>query len=736
MSKVIILGNHVPRRCGIATFTDDLADSLEAAGAEVTVIAMDDKTEGYDYPGRVRCRIQEGEIGDYRKAAEYVNAVKPSALSVQHEFGIFGGVAGSHLFELLHRVEVPIITTLHTVLKEPNPDQVRVMKKLVSLSDRIVVMSQKGRQFLEDIYGVDRSAIDLIHHGIHGLDAESRKVGDRAVISTFGLLGPDKGIENVIRALPEVAAKHPAVTYRVVGATHPNLVAQHGETYRESLQELAKELGVSANVEFTDKFVTREELADVMASTDVYVTPYNKIQQIVSGTLAYAVGTGRAVISTPYWYAEELLADGRGIIVPPRDPEAIASAINRLLDNEDERLAMAAKAHEFGWQMLWPNVGKSYMSSFERAVVKPRPVMPKNSAVPEFDMRHVRAMTDDTGLIQHATFATPNRKEGYCLDDNARALQLVTDAQPHLSRIEAARLSHLYLSFMHHAYDAEAKVFRNFMSYDRRWLEDKGSEDSQGRAMWALGRTVRSGCDENVRELARNIMDDALPMLPGLTNIRSIAFAILGLVERLSDPKTNSVPIDQLRSLADKLHAALKANSSEDWYWFEQQATYCNAVLPHALLVAATYLSNPDMQDEALAALDWVARLQTNSEGQFAAVGCNGFACKDGDNAEFDQQPVEAWTSIAAYSAAYRATGDRVWIERIDKAFQWFLGANRTGAVLYDENTGGCRDGIHFDRVNQNQGAESTLSFLSSLTEWQQINKRQTNQEATIVHIS
>jgi hypothetical protein len=288
---------------------------------------------------------------------------------------------------------------------------------------------------------------------------------------------------------------------------------------------------------------------------------------------------------------------------------------------------------------------------------------------------------------------------------------------------------------MHHAYDSEGKVFRNFMSYDRKWLEDRGSEDSQGRAMWALGRTVRNGCDANVRELARNLMDDALPLVSGLTSIRSVAFAILGLVERLSDPKTNSVPIDVLRDLANKLHAALKGNASKDWFWFEPTATYCNAVLPHALLAAATYLSNPDMQDDALAALDWVAKLQTNSEGLFSAVGCNGFACKSGENAEFDQQPVEAWTSIAAYSAAYRVTQDHIWIERAENAFRWFLGANQIGAPLYDENTGGCRDGLHVDRVNQNQGAESTLAFLSSLTEWQQISKRQTNQEASIVHI-
>lgn len=731
MKRVLIIGNHVPRKCGIATFTEDLADALEATGVEVAVIAMDDRSESYEYPERVQFFIQQETRDAYVRAAKFARDFKPDVISVQHEFGIFGGPSGTYLLDFLDRVNVPVVTTLHTVLREPSADQRRVMTALDRLSDRFVVMSDRGRMFLEEIYGIDRMKIDLIHHGIHPIEKASRI--DKYAISTFGLLGPDKGIEHVIAALPAILAKHPKATYHVIGATHPNLVARHGEAYRESLTALAKELGVESAIRFTDRFVTREELLGFLGETSIYITPYNKIQQITSGTLAYAVGTGRVVVSTPYWYAEELLADGRGRLVPPRDPDAIAEVVNELFDNDEERLAIAKRALEYGERMLWCNVARAYLRSFDRASDAPKIMETWKVPVPHVDLRHVLSLTDDTGIAQHATYSMPNRHEGYCLDDNARALQLATDAGPHISRHEASRLTHLYLAFVWHALDLDRNVFRNFMGYDRTWLEEQGSEDSHGRTMWALARTARRNGDDNAREVARIIFDKALPENRNLKSPRAMAFALLGLIDRAALSQVPAEVDQQIAVIADELLEMLRSQSSPDWTWFERYLAYCNAVLPHALLAAGQHLNDADMTRDALESLEWLAEYQTDHAGRFAPVGSDGLATPE-SRAWHDQQPIEAWTSISAYAEAFSATGEAVWKERAEVALGWYLGRNKLGLSLYDERTGGCYDGLQRNGVNRNQGAESTLSFQLGLCEWIEINQKAINEELSIVH--
>jgi len=731
-----MLGNYVPRRCGIATFTEDLAESLVAAGSEVFVVAMDDRPESYPYPDIVVYRILESEIQDYRDAAKYLEEVDADVLCVQHEFGIFGGPAGSHLLDLLENVSVPIVTTLHTVLRNPDSHQMRVMREIERLSSRLVVMSERGRDYLIDVYGVDPSMIDVIHHGIHPLPHSTAAAEGRRRILTFGLLGPDKGIENVISALPEVVAKHD-VEYLVVGATHPNLVAQHGESYREGLVQLSEDLGVSDRVRFVDKFVSRDELAAYMQDATIYVTPYNKLQQITSGTLAYAVGNGRAVISSPYWYAEELLADGRGVVVPPRSPTAISAALDRLLSNESERSAIASRALEFGKQMLWPNVARAYQATFAAARPQQRTQRTSFAATaPEPDFRHVLAMTDDTGMLQHATYTTPNRTEGYCVDDNARALQLVCMAHS-TGQIESEvgrNLTHRYLAFVAHAFNPEVGAFRNFMSYGRRWLEDRGSDDSQGRTLRALGLASRSAPDAGSRIVAGELFDRALPDAMDIRSPRAVAFASLGVIERLSGQASGKTSLRNLRDLAEKLVEAFKNYSDSDWPWFEDSVTYCNAVLPHALLAAGDYLGEKAMKRDGIDALKWLADVQTDESGRFLPIGSNGFKVRGGARAHFDQQPVEAWTSISAYSAAYEIIGEPQWLELAGKAIGWFLGDNYLGVPIFDSQSGGCRDGLHRDRLNENQGAESTLCYLMSLCEWQQITKSESPRARPTVH--
>jgi hypothetical protein len=611
-----------------------------------------------------------------------------------------------------------------------------VMREIDRLSSRLIVMSMRGRDYLIDVYGVDPGRIDVIHHGIHPLPKSNGAANGRRVILTFGLLGPDKGIENVISALPEVVRKHD-VEYVVVGATHPNLVAQHGESYRESLAKLATDLGVFDRVRFVDKFVSRDELAQHMSAATVYVTPYNKLQQITSGTLAYAVGNGKAVISSPYWYAEELLANGRGVLVPPRKPQAIAEALDRLLSNEVERTEIAGRALEFGKQMLWPSVAMAYQAAFSAAKPKAQELrVLATRTVPKPDFDHLFAMTDDTGMLQHATYAIPNRSEGYCVDDNARALQLVCMA--HTSDLmeigESVRLSHRYLAFVTHSFNEEVGAFRNFMSYDRRWLEDRGSEDSQGRTLRALGIASRSAPDVASRKLAANLFDRAIQGTTHIRSPRAIAFATLGVIERLSDRSSGVVSLRHLREFAEKLDASFMDSADSDWPWFEDSVTYCNAVLPHALLAGGDYLGERQMKRNGIDALKWLARVQTDESGKFLPVGSNGFKIRGGARAHFDQQPVEAWTSISAYSAAYRITGDSEWLALARSALGWFLGDNHLGVPIFDSQTGGCRDGLHRDRLNENQGAESTLCYLMSLSEWQQITKNEVPHARPTVH--
>ena len=731
MKRVLVIGNHLPRKCGIATFTEDLADSLESAGAEVAVIAMNDREEGYDYPERVQFTISQENADDYVRAAEFTRKYDPDVISLQHEFGIFGGKSGALILDYLERVKVPVVTKLHTVLREPTPEQLSVMKRLDRLSARLMVMSERGRDFLVEIYGIEKSRIDIVHHGIHPL--KNTEEADPNLIATFGLLGPDKGIENVISALPAILKRNPAARYHIIGATHPNLVATQGESYRESLIELSKKLGVEHALRFTNRFVTRDELLKFLAEATYYITPYNKIQQITSGTLAYAVGTGRVVVSTPYWYAEELLADGRGRLVPPKCPEAIADTICELFENPEERNLIARRAAEFGERMLWCNVAKAYLRSFDRASDMPKLFETVRAPIPKIDLRHVIAMTDDTGMLQHATYSMPNRNEGYCIDDNARALHLITNAGKSIDDELSRSLSHTYLAFIWHAFDRDRRVFRNFMSYARNWLENEGSEDSQGRTMLALGRTARLNGDDNVREVARIIFDSALPLVERLNSPRAIAFALLGLIERARMSDAPSSLKEQIANLNDSILRLYRSHAQDGWAWFEPYLTYCNAVLPHALLAAGDMLGDDEAVEIALESLEWLAEYQADHGGKFAPVGSNGFATQEA-RAWHDQQPIEAWQSMAAYAEALRITGDDRWREHAKVALDWYFGRNRLGISMYDERTGGCYDGLERDGVNRNQGAESTLSAQLGITEWQQINQKVTKKELSIVH--
>ena len=737
ISRIGFIGNYMPRQCGIATFTTDLCEAIatEYKGTTCIALPVNDIEAGYAYPPRVRFELTEKDIDSYRRAADFLNINSVDLVCLQHEYGIFGGRAGSHILALLRELRMPIVTTFHTILHDPDPDQRQVLEEVAALSDRLVVMSERGREFLQKIYGIQPEKIDFIPHGIPDvpfMDPSFHKdlfgVEGKTVLLSFGLLSANKGIETVIAALPAILARHPNVVYIILGATHPQVLRNEGETYRLSLQWLAHEKGVEGQVIFYNRFVSLEELVEFIGAADIYITPYLNEVQITSGTLAYTLGAGKAVISTPYWYAEEMLAEGRGVLVPFSDPAALANQVIDLLDNEPKRHAMRKRAYLFGRAMVWPQVAGRYMESFKLARAERRHFTSSGFAVKPLDKRpgelpplkldHLHLMTDETGMLQHASFTIPNYREGYSIDDNARALIVSTHLEE-LGRGEAFELASRYLAFIGYAFNTETGRFRNFMDYQRNWLEENGSDDSHGRTLWALGTVLGRSNTSALQSMAGWVFEQALPAILKTTSPRAWAFALIGIHEYLrrfeGDRRANQVRDE----LAGRLLTLYKNSRSDEWCWYEAGLTYCNAVLPQALLMCGQWIPDNAMTEAGLESLHWLADLQRADAagGHFVPIGSNGFYQRGGERARFDQQPVEAQTMASACLEAYRSTGDKRWHKEARRAIEWFLGRNDLNLPVYDPTTGGCRDGLHPDRPNENQGAESTLAFLQTLLE-------------------
>jgi glycosyltransferase involved in cell wall biosynthesis len=733
--RVALLGNHLPRQCGIATFTTDLSDAIAAAapGLDCLVVAMTDGRHQHAYPPRVRFELIDSDADAYLRAADFLNVNAVDVLSVQHEYGIFGGKAGRHLLPLLRAVRMPVVTTLHTILSKPDLQQRRVMDELIVHSDRLVVMTARGAEILRGVHGVTEDKIDLIPHGIPQVPFESEskeRLGfekDTPLILTFGLLSPDKGLEYVIDALPSILARHPQAVYMILGATHPHIIERQGETYRVMLEERAKRLGVGSSVIFHNRFVSQEELSEFLAAADVYITPYLNPEQITSGTLAYAVGAGKAVISTPYAYARELLADDRGILVPLRDAGAIAKEITGLLDDEDKRLRLRVRAAEYGRAMSWPSVAQSYLDTFDRArhdhsqrretAHRERTLAARPAELPPINLDHLVMMTDDSGILQHAAFTIPRYDEGYCLDDNARALLLMTliEEDAPVDRALVRKLASRYLAFVHHAFQKDTGRFTNFMSFTREWQELLGSEDSHGRALWALGSIVGRSTDPGRLSLAGALFHDALPAVDRFSSPRAWSYALLGIEQYLRAFSGDRNVQAAGRQIAERLFGLFRALDHPDWPWCEDRVTYCNARLPQALLATASWAADEEMAATGLRSLEWLIKIQTTPEGYFAPIGTDGFFERGARAALFDQQPVDACATVSACMQAFRTTGDHQWTEHARRAFMWFIGQNQLQQQVYDPASGGCRDGLHRDRINENEGAESTLSFLLAL---------------------
>lgn len=736
VGKVAIVGTYLPQRCGIASFSSDLRSALSGAAPliEVQVVAV--KEGAHDYPPEVQFEVARKALPDYRATVDFLNRNAFDVVSLQHEFGIFGGRQGNYILRLMQDVRMPVVTTLHTVLEEPDPDQRDVLSAIGELSDRVVVMSKRARTMLAKVYGVPRSRIAVIPHGVPNmpfLDPSYHKerygLSGRKVILTFGFLSRGKGLEYVIEAMPRIVAAHPDAVFVVAGETHPGVLAQEGDSYREELVALARRLGVADSVIFRNEFMDPTSLTELLTTADICVTPYLNPNQIVSGVLSYALGAGKAIVSTPYWYAEEVLDEGRGRLVPFGDGAAISEEIVGLLSNDAERLAMRKRAYDYARRMVWDEVGKQYLKVLcdvrrERAE-RPRTFRVElddvsSSELPAPRFQHLAVLSDDTGILQHAKFSVPDRDHGYCTDDNARALIVAVMAQRTARDQEfIARLSYRYFGFLQHAFNPDTGRFRNFMTYDRRWLEDVGSEDSHGRALWALGFAAQES--PRLSDAAAALFDRALPVMNGIAPLRAVSFALIGL-DAFLRRYNGSTPARRARvELARRLHDRFKSATGPAWPWPEDTLTYANAALPQALIASGSRLDDADMVQTGLRALRWLLDIQTDPSGHFVPIGNAGWMTATGHRARFDQQPIEVQHMVDALLEAHRVTGDDRWVEDARRCLDWFLGRNDLGQPVCDVATGGCRDGLHPDGVNQNQGAESTLAWLHSLLRMHQV---------------
>ena len=696
---------------------------------------MNDNPEGYAYPGKVRFVVNQNRLADYSVASEFLNIGQTDIVCVQHEYGIFGGSAGSHLLKLLGELRMPIVTTLHTVLRDPTPEYREVMHKLSNLSDKLIVMSRKAIDFLKNTYAVPDEKIAFIHHGIPDMPfidpnfyKDKFNVEGKKVILTFGLLSPNKGVENVLQALPSVLEEHPDVTYILLGATHPHIIKESGEEYRISLQQLVRKLNISDHVIFHNRFVELKELCEFLGAADIYVTPYLEECQITSGTLAYAMGTGKAVISTPYWYATEMLAEGRGIIVPFKNPDAIAEHIIGLLDNDMKLQTMRKKAYTFCREATWKEVSRRYLEVFSEVQLNrsrhPRPrhlyieniKSITNFDLPEMKIDHMKNLTDDTGILQHATQTVPDRDHGYCTDDNARALMVAAMGREYLDTDSKCfdSLSSQYLSFLLHSFSVERGRFRNFMTYERQWTEEVGSEDAHGRALWGIGQSVDFLSNPGQRAMSMTLFNKAITAVERFESPRAIAFALVGIHAYLNKFSGDSEVRRFREIIANRLFDQFKSNATESWPWLEDALNYANGKLSHALLLSGQWMQRRDMVDMGLRSLKWLLTIQTE-DNHFVPIGNNGWYEKGGTKARFDQQPIEANAMIGACVEAFNVTRDKTWIDDAVMCFSWFLGHNDLNMSLYDPKTGGCRDGLMADGINQNEGAESTLAWLLSL---------------------
>ncbi|WP_443947512.1 glycosyltransferase family 4 protein [Pedobacter sp. AW1-32] len=729
--KIAYISTYPPRECGLATFNQNLVNALsineryESAQSFVVAMNESDDLDEHKYPEEVKFVVRQQNQQDYIDAAKFINNSDVDACIIEHEFGIYGGNSGVFLLSLINNLNKPFLTILHTVLKEPSFMQQTIIRELASKSAKIVVMSKKAVMFLTSIYQIAPKKIQRIEHGVPDLEPlknnpllESDLFKNRKVLFTFGLISRNKGLETVIKALPSIVAKHPDVLYVILGNTHPGVVKHNGEEYRDSLKALAQELGVEKNIAFVNKFVSEEELHQYLTACHIYITPYLNEAQITSGTLSYAIGAGAAVVSTPYWHAEELLSDNRGKLFDFKDDKNLALIVNELLGDAEKHGQLKQKAYNYGLKLRWPAIGNVYLQVLEDAVTlgaqpsRNIPPIIDLDSMPALNLSHISLLTDDTGIIQHARFGIPNLKEGYCIDDNARALIMALLSHQHDKNSTALKLMPRYLSFIQYM-QLEDGNFRNFLSFNRNYLDEVGSEDSFGRTIWALGYLIASGPNNSYREFGRELFGHSVKHFSELKYLRGIANTCIGISYYLTAHAGDELLTQEMNRLTAQLKTAYRENKDGDWHWFEDILTYDNAILPLALLCHYQISGDTESYEIAMESINFLNSFSFEN-GYLNPVGNAGWMKKDGKNPVYDQQAIETMAMVLLYSKAFEITRDNDNLTKMQISYEWFLGRNSLHIPLYDYETHGCADGLQFNSVNRNQGAESTLAYYIS----------------------
>ncbi|MFI5160565.1 MAG: glycosyltransferase family 4 protein [Sphingobacteriales bacterium] len=729
--KLTYISTYPPRECGLASFNKSLINAISVnfdGGkycATCNVIAINEEhAEQYNYPEEVKFVIRQQRQEDYREAANFINLGDTDACILQHEFGIFGGDSGLYVLSFINQLEKPLISILHTILEKPSQQQKIIIQNIAKRSEKVVVMGRIAINFLTKIYNIPIEKIAYIEHGAPDLEApEINPVKadplfkGRKILLTFGLLSRNKGLETVIRALPEIVAKHPDALYVILGTTHPGILKNSGEEYREHLREMAEQLNVSNNLAFVNRFVPEEELINYLTASDIYITPYLNEAQITSGTLSYAIGAGAAVVSTPYWHAKELLNDGKGRLFNFKDENGLAAIVNELLASPEKLRTIKDNAYEYGTKLRWPAIGRNYIRMIKKVVENPdlservfRQLI-DSEIIPEFSLDYARLLTDGTGIVQHAKYGIPNRKEGYCVDDNARALIMALMAHQ-LGYKDAAALMPTYMSFLHFMQN-DGGNFRNFLSYDGKYLDKTGSEDAFGRAVWALGYLVKNAPNNTYGKFGEELFHKAVPHFASLEYLRGISNTIIGLAWFLKAYPSDADMHNLLSLLTGKITDAYKVSAGENWHWFENYLTYDNAILPLALLHSAEITGDKKVLEIAFESISFLEHLTVN-ERYWNPVGNDGWYFRDGKMPLHDQQAIETMGMVLMYGQAYKVTRDPKYLKKVFSIYMWFLGENSLCIPLYDDETKGCSDGLQVNGINHNQGAESTLAYLIS----------------------
>ena len=736
---VVHLSTFPPRKCGIATFTEDLLHSMDdllAPNVKSKVVAMNTlEIVHHNYPRKVIFQINQGKEEEYIEVAERLNSIDEVKLvNIQHEFGLFGGEHGSHLISFAKALTKPMTINFHTVLPDPNEELRGVVRSLAERATGITVMTRRSKAILREDYGIDEKKIWVIPHGIHsrpyGSSLQTKAalgLGKKTVLATFGLLGRGKGLEYVIEALPEAAHQYPNFVYLVLGATHPAVLKEEGEEYRNSLVQKVYDLGLAEHVKFYNKYLDRSELLKFLRATDIYISPSLDPNQAVSGTLSYALGMGRPVISTAFAQAKEDVTEEVGLLVDFESPHAFTEAITKLLAEESLRLQLGQNAYFRTRRMTWPNVALQYAKVFsEGSSDLSQPIEQKT--FPKMKLDHLLRLTDSFGVAQFATGIRPDFSTGYTVDDNARSLIVcalyyqkleaeLTSTLTMAQKEKVLGLINIYLGFIEFTAGEEG-YFENYVridkSLDHSLNREVNLDDATGRALYALALTSTiSLLPISVRRRAFGLLESKLREGQKLNSPRAIAHYSKSLYRLIrSGKKIDGIEYEALlKSNCDQLVALYKDNNSPEWRWFESYLTYSNAVLPEALLLGYQVLGDTDYLEVGKAAMDFLIG-KTFVEGIYMPIGQDGWYHKQGRRAHFDQQPEDVATMVYALQTLSSVTGEEKYQQLMYKAFYWFLGDNSLDQVVYDRNTGGCYDGIGKNAINLNQGAEATLSYL------------------------